>query len=47
MSLTELLKSINPDIIVPEIEAIRTEKLYDYEKKEFRQFQSAKAANFR
>ena len=36
----------NPDIIVPEIEAIRTERFYDYEKQGIQVVPSAKAANF-
>lgn len=36
----------NPDIIVPEIEAIRTERFYDYEAKGIQVVPSAKAANF-
>ena len=35
-----------PDLIVPEIEAIRTERFYEYEKKNIRVIPSAKAANF-
>lgn len=35
-----------PDFIVPEIEAIRTERFYDYEKKGITVVPSAKAANF-
>jgi phosphoribosylglycinamide formyltransferase 2 len=35
-----------PDIIVPEIEAIRTERFYDYEKNGIQVVPSAKAANF-
>lgn len=35
-----------PDIIVPEIEAIRTERFYDYEKQGITVAPSAKAANF-
>lgn len=35
-----------PDIIVPEIEAIRTERFYDYEKQGFQVVPSARAANF-
>lgn len=35
-----------PDIIVPEIEAIRTERFYDYEKQGIQVVPSAKAANF-
>ena len=36
----------NPDLIVPEIEAIRTERFYDYEKQGITVVPSAKAANF-
>ena len=36
----------NPDIIVPEIEAIRTEKLYDFEKQGIQVVSSARAVNF-
>ena len=36
----------NPDIIVPEIEAIRTEKLYDFEKQGIQVVPSARAVNF-
>ncbi len=35
-----------PDFIVPEIEAIRTERFYDYEKQGYTVVPSAKAANF-
>jgi len=35
-----------PDIIVPEIEAIRTERFYDYERQGIHVVPSAKAANF-
>lgn len=35
-----------PDMIVPEIEAIRTERFYDYEKKGIHVVPSARAANF-
>ena len=35
-----------PDIIVPEIEAIRTEKLYDFEKEGIQVVPSARAVNF-
>lgn len=33
----------NPDLIVPEIEAIRTERFYDYEKQGITVVPSAKA----
>lgn len=36
----------NPDLIVPEIEAIRTERFYEYEKQNIQVVPSAKAANF-
>lgn len=35
-----------PDLVVPEIEAIRTERFYDYEKSGIQVVPSAKAANF-
>jgi len=35
-----------PDLIVPEIEAIRTERFYEYEKRGIQVVPSAKAANF-
>ncbi len=35
-----------PDLIVPEIEAIRTERFYEYEKQNIQVIPSAKAANF-
>ena len=35
-----------PDLIVPEIEAIRTERFYEYEKQNIRVIPSARAANF-
>ncbi len=35
-----------PDLIVPEIEAIRTERFYEYEKQNIQVVPSAKAANF-
>lgn len=35
-----------PDLVVPEIEAIRTERLYEYEKQNIQVVPSAKAANF-
>ena len=35
-----------PDVIVPEIEAIRTERFYDYEKHRIQVVPSARAANF-
>uniref|UniRef100_UPI00404734F2 formate-dependent phosphoribosylglycinamide formyltransferase n=3 Tax=Roseivirga sp. TaxID=1964215 RepID=UPI00404734F2 len=44
--LDKLIAKHQPDIIVPEIEAIRTERLYDYEKAGIQVVPSAKAANF-
>ncbi len=35
-----------PDLIVPEIEAIRTERFYEYEKQNIKVIPSARAANF-
>ena len=46
---SELDKIVNkhkPDFIVPEIESIRTERFYDYEKQGYNVIPSAKAANF-
>lgn len=45
-ALDELVASFQPDIIVPEIEAIRTEHLYAYEAAGIQVVPSAKAANF-
>ena len=45
-SLDKLVKKHQPDLIVPEIESIRTERLYEYEKNGFKVIPSAKAANF-
>jgi phosphoribosylglycinamide formyltransferase 2 len=44
--LDRIVAKHKPDIIVPEIEAIRTERFYDYEKKGIQVVPSAKAANF-
>jgi phosphoribosylglycinamide formyltransferase 2 len=44
--LDRIVAKHNPDIIVPEIEAIRTERFYDYEKQGITVVPSAKAANF-
>jgi phosphoribosylglycinamide formyltransferase 2 len=45
-SLDRVVEHHRPDLIVPEIEAIRTERFYDYEKKGIRVVPSARAANF-
>lgn len=45
-SLDAIVEKHKPDFIVPEIEAIRTEQFYDYEKKGIIVVPSAKAANF-
>ena len=45
-ALDEIVKKHNPNIIVPEVESIRTERFYDYEKQGFKIVPSAKAANF-
>lgn len=44
--LDRIVAKHNPDIIVPEIEAIRTEKFYDFEKQGIQVVPSAMAANF-
>jgi phosphoribosylglycinamide formyltransferase 2 len=44
--LDALVAKHQPDIIVPEIEAIRTERFFDYEKQGIKVVPSAKAANF-
>ncbi|HEY3874928.1 MAG TPA: formate-dependent phosphoribosylglycinamide formyltransferase [Candidatus Kapabacteria bacterium] len=44
--LDRIVARYKPDIIVPEIEAIRTERFYDYEKKGIEVIPSARAANF-
>ncbi len=46
VALDSIVAKHNPDIIVPEIEAIRTERFYDYEKEGIQVVPSAKAANF-
>lgn len=45
-ALDALVALHQPDIIVPEIEAIRTERFYDYEKLGIQVVPSARAANF-
>jgi phosphoribosylglycinamide formyltransferase 2 len=45
-ALDKLVEKHKPDFIVPEIEAIRTERFYDYEKQGYTVIPSAKAANF-
>ena len=45
-ALDALIEKYQPDLIVPEVESIRTERFYDYEKKGFKVIPSAKAANF-
>ena len=44
--LDRIVKKHQPDFIVPEIESIRTERFYDYEKEGITVIPSAKAANF-
>lgn len=44
--LDKIVAKHKPDIIVPEIEAIRTERFYDYEKQGIQVVPSARAANF-
>ena len=45
-ALEKAVKKHHPDIIVPEIEAIRTERLYDFEKEGIQVTPSARAVNF-
>lgn len=45
-ALDALVSRHRPDVIVPEIEAIRTERFYDYEKQGIQVVPSARAANF-
>ena len=44
--LDAVIAKHNPDLVVPEIEAIRTERFYEYEKQGRKVIPSAKAANF-
>ena len=44
--LDRIVKKHQPDYIVPEVESIRTERFYDYEKQGYNVIPSAKAANF-
>jgi phosphoribosylglycinamide formyltransferase 2 len=45
-ALDAVVAKHQPDLIVPEIEAIRTERFYDYEKQGIQVVPSSKAANF-
>ncbi len=45
-ALDALVEKHQPDFIVPEIEAIRTERFYDYEQQGYNVVPSAKAANY-
>ncbi len=45
-ALDQLVERVKPDIIVPEIEAIRTERFFDYESRGIHVVPSARAANF-
>mgnify|MGYP000520607915 FL=1 len=45
-ALDAIVAKHQPDLIVPEIEAIRTERFYDYEQQSITVVPSAKAANF-
>lgn len=44
--LDAIIAKHRPDLVVPEIEAIRTERFYEYEQQGFKVIPSAKAANF-
>lgn len=45
-ALMKVVEEVKPDVIVPEIEAIRTEKLYECEEKGIQVVPSARAVNF-
>ena len=45
-ALDALVEKHQPDLIIPEIEAIRTERFYDYEHQGYNIVPSAKAANY-
>ncbi len=45
-ALERVVKKHRPDLIVPEIEAIRTERLYDFEQEGIQVVPSARAVNF-
>lgn len=45
-ALTAVVEKHKPDIIVPEIEAIRTERLFDFEKEGIQVVPSARAVNY-
>jgi phosphoribosylglycinamide formyltransferase 2 len=44
--LDAIVAKHQPDLVVPEIEAIRTERFYEYEKQQIQVVPSARAANF-
>ncbi|MCW8981743.1 MAG: formate-dependent phosphoribosylglycinamide formyltransferase, partial [Altibacter sp.] len=45
-ALDTIVEKHQPDFIIPEIEAIRTERFYDYERQGYTVIPSAKAANY-
>ena len=45
-ALTAVVEKHHPDLIVPEIEAIRTERLFDFEKEGIQVVPSARAVNY-
>lgn len=45
-ALDRIVEKHKPDLIVPEIEAIRTERFYEYEEQGYQVVPSAKAANY-
>lgn len=45
-ALTAAVEKHKPDLIVPEIEAIRTERLFDFEKQGIQVVPSARAVNY-
>ena len=46
VELDKIIAKHKPDFIVPEVESIRTERFYEYEKQGYTVIPSAKAANF-
>ena len=45
-ALDAIVDKHKPDLIIPEIEAIRTERLFDYEERGIKVAPSARAVNF-
>ncbi len=45
-ALTDVVRDVQPDIIVPEVESIRTERLFDFEQQGIQVVPSARAVNY-